>query len=397
MIETTGGRVEPPRCHSLTARVLAGDDRFMHRFAWIALGCFASGVIFAACSDGENGTTSSSSTGSSSGTGGMGGAGGTEASSSTGSTSGSAGSGAGGCTVVEQCAASGPCKTVACQNGACVEDLAPAGTTVTTAATTGDCKRRECDAAGNVVETVDDNDKPVDYNSCTFDLCTNGVPSNPVDASKEGMSCGTGQAKCAAGKCSGCNSNGNCPSGAVCDEPVCDAQKVCGFVVDVGKLVSNANPSDCFVKQCDAKGDVINAAAPGETPPPDANECDIEVCGSNGVEHSSVPDGTMCGGSTQCHPRTCMSAMCADGPLPGNETTTSNQMAGDCKTEVCDGAGGVVQINDDTDIPTDPNPNDCTIVKCTNGVPGTGSAPAGTMCTQPNMLPGTCSITGVCS
>ncbi len=371
----------------------------MHRIALIALGCLASGVIFAACSDGEKGTTSSSGMSSSSGTGGMGGAGGTEVSSSSGSgsSSGTAGGGAGGCTVVEQCAASGPCKTVACVNGACVEDLAPAGTMITTAATTGDCKRRECDASGNAVESIDDNDKPVDYNICTLDLCTNGVPSNPGDASKEGAQCGSGQTQCAMGKCAGCKSNGNCPSGGACDKPMCDGQEVCGFVVDVGKLVSNADPSDCFLKRCDAMGDVVTVGTSGETPLADGNECDVEVCGSNGIEHNSVPDGTTCGGATECHPRVCMSASCIDGPFPGNETKTSNQMAGDCKSEVCDGAGAVVQINDDADLPGDSTPGDCTIVKCTNGVPGMGSAPAGTSCTQPNMLPGTCSVTGVCS
>ena len=282
-------------------------------------------------------------------------------------------------------------------NGACVEDLVPAGTEVTSAATTGDCKRTECDASGNVVESMDDNDKPVDYIICTLDLCTNGVPSNPVDASTEGASCGTGQSKCAAGKCAGCNSSGNCPMGAICAQAVCDAQKVCGFVVDVGKLVSNADPGDCFLKQCDAMGDVVNAAAPNENPPPDANECDVEVCGSNGVEHSSIPDGTTCGGATECHPRVCMNATCTDGPLPGNEMMVAAQTFGDCKVDVCDGAGGVVQIDSDTDVPADPDPTDCTIVKCTNGAPGMGPAPAGTACTQPNMLQGTCSVTGVCS
>jgi hypothetical protein len=135
---------------------------------------------------------------------------------------------------VEQCAASGPGKSVACVDGACVEDLVPAGTQITSAATTGDCKRTECDANGNVVETIDDKDKPVDYNVCTLDVCTNGVPSNPVDATKEGASCGGSQSKCVAGKCAGCNADSHCPSGAACDKPVCNAQKVCGFVIDVG-------------------------------------------------------------------------------------------------------------------------------------------------------------------
>lgn len=320
-----------------------------------------------------------------------------ESSSSSSGMSGGGGSGAGGCTVDEQCAPSGPCKTVSCMNGACVAELVPEGTVVSTAASKGDCKRQTCDASGNVVEMVDDTDKPVDYNVCTLDLCTNGVPSNPPDGSKEGAGCGTGQTKCMAGQCVGCNSNGNCPSGGMCDRAVCNAQKVCGFEVDVGKLISNNSPSDCFLKQCDATGEVVTAPAPNEIPQPDGNECDVEVCGLNGVEHNPVPDGTTCSGSTECHPRACMTGVCTDGPKPGNETIVAAQTAGDCKSDVCDGMGGVVQINDNLDVPMDPNPTDCTMVTCKDGAPGTMLLPAGTACTQMNGTAGTCSITGVCS
>lgn len=352
--------------------------------------------MISACSGDGNTSSSSATMGSSSGTSGMGGSGGTGE--STSSSSASSSNGSVGCTVAEQCPPSGPCRSVACVNGACVQDILPAGTLVMTAASQGDCKRQECDANGNVVESIDDTDKPLDYNICTLDVCMNGVPSNPVDASKEGAQCGTGQTKCMAGKCAGCNSNGNCPSGAVCDKPVCDGQKVCGFEVDVGKLVSNPDPEDCFLKQCDAQGETITAPAPNETPPQDANECDIEVCGLNGVEHSNVPDGTTCGGSTQCQPRSCMAGTCVTGPLPGNELVVGNMIAGDCKVEACDGAGSVAEINDDTDAPADPNPTDCKIVKCKNGAVATESAPAGTACTiQQSGLPGTCSVTGVCS
>ncbi|HRI69096.1 MAG TPA: hypothetical protein PK156_32925 [Polyangium sp.] len=367
----------------------------MHKFAWIALGCLCSSLFVSACSD--DGKTTGSTTGmsSSSGMGGSGGEGGVAVSSSSSSSS---SSGSGGCTVVEQCNPSGPCRTVACVNGACVEDLKPVGTAVDTAATTGDCKHQECDAAGNVVETVDDNDKPVDYNVCTLDVCTNGVPSNPVDTTKEGGGCGTGQTRCMAGKCTGCNSNGNCPSGGVCDRAVCDGQKVCGLEIDVGKTVSNVDPGDCFVKTCDAMGDIVNSPAPNEMPPQDMNECDIETCGLNGVQHEPVADGTTCGGSTECQPRSCMAGTCVAGPLPGNETIVSTQtMIGDCKVDVCDGQGGIVLINDDTDAPGDPNPTDCAYETCKNGKVTPMNVPAGTACTQPNMLPGTCSVTGVCS
>ncbi len=141
----------------------------------------------------------------------------------------------------------------------------------------------------------------------------------------------------------------------------------------------------------------MTAPAPNEVPQPDGNECDVEVCGLNGVEHNPVADGTTCSGSTECHPRACMTGVCTDGPLPGNEKIVAAQTAGDCKSDVCDGMGGVVQINDNMDVPADPNPTDCMMVTCKDGVPGTVLVPAGTACTQMNGTAGTCSITGVCS
>ena len=44
---------------------------------------------------------------------------------------------------------------------------------------TGNCHKAVCDGAGAVMSAVDDTDKPVDGNSCTGDVCTNGTPSNP--------------------------------------------------------------------------------------------------------------------------------------------------------------------------------------------------------------------------
>jgi hypothetical protein len=325
----------------------------------------------------------SSSSSSSSSTGGAGGSGG-------------GGGGAGGCTIDAQCVVSGPCKTVACVDGTCVEGAAPPGPAAA-GDMIGDCKHKECDGNGNVIEQVDDADIPQDYNVCTLDLCTNGLPSNPVDPANIGVSCGGGQTTCKNGKCSGCTTDAECPMGGPCDKPMCAPSKNCEFVVEVGKFISNPDPTDCLQNTCDAMGNVVAVAAPQEMAQPDANECDAEVCGANGIEHNAVPDGTTCGMPTQCHPLGCSNGACADLPFPGNETIASSQTLGDCKVDVCDGAGGITQITDDQDVPVDPSPGDCTIVKCMNGGVTMGAAPAGAACTQPNGLPGTCSATGVCS
>lgn len=371
----------------LTVRALHGDDSFMKRIAFMALGCLGTALFFAACSDDtKTGSTSSSN---------VAGAGGGSSSSSTGGAGGGTGGGQGGCTIDADCSPSGPCKSVACVDGACVEQLVPPGTLVNVQS--GDCKRQECGATGDVVDINDDNDQPQDYNPCTIDSCTNGVPSNTPDTAKNGLSCGSGQSKCQDGVCAGCNSPSNCPVGGICDKPTCSAQKVCGLAIDVGKVVSNVDAMDCFVQACDAAGVVQKVAAPGEQPMQDANECDIEVCGSNGIEHQAVPDGTTCSGSTECNPRACSNAQCTDLPFPGMDIAVAVQMSGDCKIDVCDGSGGVVSKNDDQDPPADPNPGDCTLIVCANGVSNMMLAPAGTVCTTPGGTMGTCSATGVCS
>ncbi len=372
----------------LTVHARHVDDSYM-RIALIAWACLGSAFLFSACTDNGGGSTSSSN--SSSGTAGAGGA--SSSSSSSSSSSGGGAGGQGGCTTDAQCAPSGPCKSVACVEGACVENLVPAGTLVNVAE--GDCKRQECNATGDVTDVIDDNDKPQDYNPCTIDMCSNGMPSNTPEMN--GKACGTGQTNCQNGKCVGCKSDGNCPNGAICDMPVCDAQGVCGLAIDAGKLVSNVDPSDCFVQQCDAMGKVQTVSAPLENPMADTNECDIEVCGSNGIEHMAVTDGTVCSGSTECNPRACLSATCSNLPFPGMETAVAAQIPSDCKVDVCDGAGGIVSKNDDLDVPVDPAPGDCTLVQCVNGASTTTAAPAGAMCTTPAGLPGTCSATGVCS
>ncbi len=77
-----------------------------------------------------------------------------------------------------------------------------------------DCQIKRCDM-GLVVSVADDSDKPNDNdNVCTFDVCTNGVPSNPPVPA--GTDCGTGAGGnplvCnAVGVCVGCNSPARLP------------------------------------------------------------------------------------------------------------------------------------------------------------------------------------------
>jgi len=292
----------------------------------------------------------------------------------------------GGCSSDAQCAASDECKTAACVDGVCVESLAPEGKLVYAGIIPGDCKRRQCSADGQIVDVVDETDKPEDHNPCTTESCAGGVPSSVPDAAMDGASCGAGsQTICTAGVCTGCNNDSQCPKGGTCEKPVCNgvagSTKSCGFEKIVGVEVSNVDPHDCFHSVCDANGLIVPVPLTTDTPLPDDNDCDVESCGMTGmVIHAPVMDGTACGGSSTCNPSSCAAGKCVMQPYPGTETALPMQTAGDCMKVVCDGKGGTTQIQDAADLPADANPSDCMVWSCAGTGPMMVPAAAGTAC-----------------
>jgi hypothetical protein len=73
------------------------------------------------------------------------------------------------------------CNKNRCVAGACTFVPEPAGTAVADT-TPGDCHKNVCDSMGAVTPMADDTDVPVDGNSCTSDVCTGGVATNPAVA-----------------------------------------------------------------------------------------------------------------------------------------------------------------------------------------------------------------------
>jgi hypothetical protein len=70
---------------------------------------------------------------------------------------------------------------------------------------------------------------------------------------------------------------------------------------------------------------------------------------------------------------------CGIAPLAaGTVFDTSGQ--GDCQRRMCDGAGGVDVVADDTDLPVDGN--DCTLDRCSGGVASNPVVEAGVACAQ---------------
>ncbi|HEY1555105.1 MAG TPA: hypothetical protein VGF94_09770 [Kofleriaceae bacterium] len=84
------------------------------------------------------------------------------------------------CNLADDCPATGSeCSAATCADNTCgVHDL-DSGTPTPTQIP-GDCMQTQCDGSGATMPAEDDTDVPVDGNSCTSDVCTGGVPSNPA-------------------------------------------------------------------------------------------------------------------------------------------------------------------------------------------------------------------------
>jgi plastocyanin len=112
--------------------------------------------------------------------------------------------------------------------------------------------------------------------------------------------------------------------------------------------------------------------------------------GSGGATTTSSASGGAGGGCTHasacpgddgaCRERTCTSGVCGFADLPEG-TVIGAQTAGDCRRAECDGAGAVVQVADDLDLPDDGN--DCTQDLCTAGVASHAPEAAGVACVDP--------------
>ncbi|MEO7590099.1 MAG: hypothetical protein ABI134_02700 [Byssovorax sp.] len=86
----------------------------------------------------------------------------------------------------------------------------------------------------------------------------------------------------------------------------------------------------------------------------------------------------------ECVLRLCMAGTCSTGNVAA-DAPTATQVPGDCKQTVCDGTGGVIDGDDDTDVPTDNEV--CTVDSCFGGTPMQMSAAKGLDCTAQGPAP----------
>jgi hypothetical protein len=303
-----------------------------------------------------------------------------------------------------------PCQVAACDGGVCVLLDLPEGT-VTSNQEEGDCKENRCNDSGSEVAVEDDSDVPVDGNSCTKDVCTGGIPSNPPETA--GAACGAAGVCNAQGQCVGCVNASDCPgTDTECQTRTCTAN-VCGFsFAPSGTVVSNQTPGDCKQNRCNGVGGIVAVNFNSDVPV-DGNSCTKDVC-TNGVP-SNPPEtsGTTCnqnggkvcngasacvacvaasdcpGTDTECQTRTCTANVCGFSFAPSSKVVSS-QTPGDCKENRCNGSGGITAVNLNSDLPVDGNP--CTKDVCTNGVPSNPPESAGTSCGGANV----CNAQGQC-
>ena len=102
-----------------------------------------------------------------------------------------------------------------------------------------------------------------------------------------------------------------------------------------------------------------------------SSTCQVEGC-TNAAQCPGV--------DTDCKTRTCVAGACGFS-FASFGVPTSSQTPGDCRINVCDGAGNVVSMPDNTDIPADDG-NQCTTEMCSGGTPVHPAAAAGTACSQ---------------
>lgn len=273
----------------------------------------------------------------------------------------------------------------------------------------GDCKVQFCEAGINT-ELNDDADLPDDGNSCTTDVCTAGVPSNPAVGPST---------PCTLGDTMVCNGSGACvecvvPSDCVgiteteCEKRNCVNNK-CEIAYEGQTTLASPvlqNAKDCKKVVCNGPNGTTEVNDDTDLPD-DTNACTTDTC-SNGMKvFTNKSQGTPCGATGVCNAtggcvgcnspadcgvddfctkHTCVSNMCGITYTPNGTdlpamNSIMNQTPGDCKVIQCNGSGGIKTVVRTSDVPVDSN--DCTDNVCSmGGQPSNPNSPLNSPCSS---------------
>ncbi len=284
----------------------------------------------------------------------------------------------------------------------------------------GDCKTNRCNK-GKEESDEDPTDIKDDGEDCTDDACSDGKPVHTPHGDGEACKKAGMSGACKSGVCTvECSETKACPDPGPCASVACDLQTGTCVTTNVGdgtptpgvtqtvgdckqniclngKAVDQPDKSDiphtdtdCDDELCDDQGNPSNPAHPkdsfcstdggrvcnGIAGAAKCVECtDTTVQGCPGLDGGNAPDD-------DCHQRTCNSSGQCQLLLASAGTATSTapnlQTPGDCHQIQCDGAGHVVKVVADTDVPNDGN--DCTNDLCNNGVASHSNESMGSPC-----------------
>lgn len=202
------------------------------------------------------------------------------------------------------------------------------------------------------------------------DVNTTNLSSDPNNCGVCGLSCG------ANGACV----NGACEStgGGVCTP---GTQASC-YSGPAGTM--NVGACHAGVQTCSADGASYSACVNQVTPGAEIcgdnidNNCDGQI--DEGCQVAQCTSAADCPGSdTACQERTCTAGVCGIAFVPAG-TQAPNQIVGDCRSQVCNGAGGVTNVVNDGDVPV--STSQCAQAVCVRGVPSSFVSPLGTACNQ---------------
>lgn len=112
----------------------------------------------------------------------------------------------------------------------------------------------------------------------------------------------------------------------------------------------------------------------------DGNVTDGDGCSSTCQNEPCLTAAQCPGVDSDCQVRVCNQGVCGFA-FNAYGTPTTSQVAGDCKQKICDGAGGIVNVTANADLPADDG-NQCTSQVCINGNPAFPNLPTGVACNQ---------------